>query len=463
MNLFIGIAVLLTLLVVAWLIRPLLRSHITHGVSSARLNAAIHRDQMLALEADLARGVISQQDFEATRDELQLRLLDDTQSFEGQVLQASAGFWSGKRTAMTLGLSVPVLAVGLYLQLGTPAAIDPVATAKAGDQQMQQMINTLAERLKANPDNPKGWAMLARSYKAVERFEEAAQAFEKAGDLLNTEPDLLVDYADVLAVRANGNLEGKPMELVNKALSINPDHPLGLMIKGVAAYRRSDFKLAITQWEKLLTLLEPGSPDARQIEADIADARGKAGLTKTPPSALIPPPAKIDSATAETGKLPPVPAGAAAGMTPEMINQMVDRLAARLKDNPDDVNGWARLARAYKVQGRASEAEQAYAKTGKLLDTDPDLMMQYADLLATRNKGDFKGKAQALINKALSINPKHPMALMMAGQAAYQAGNYDKAIAHWETVLTVLPAGSNDAALVKNEIADAKAKMSPTQ
>ncbi len=174
MNLFIGIAVLLTLLVVAWLIRPLLRSHITHGVSSDRLNAAIHRDQMLALEADLARGVISQQDFEATRDELQLRLLDDTQSFEGHPLQASAGFWSGKRTAITLGLSVPVLAVGLYLQLGTPAAIDPVATAKAGDQQMQQMINTLAERLKANPDNPKGWAMLARSYKAVERFEEAA-------------------------------------------------------------------------------------------------------------------------------------------------------------------------------------------------------------------------------------------------------------------------------------------------
>ncbi len=455
MSLFIGIAVLLTLLVIAWLIRPLLRSHITQGISSDRLNAAIHRDQLLSLEADLARGVISQQDFEATRDELQLRLLDDTQSFEAKPLQASAGFWSGKRTAMTLGLSVPLLAIGLYLQLGTPAAIDPVATAKAGDQQMQQMINTLAERLKANPDNPKGWAMLARSYKAVARFDEAAQAFEKAGDLLNTEPDLLVDYADVLAVKAKGNLEGKPLELVNKALSINPEHPLGLMIKGVAAYRRSDFKLAIIQWEKLLTLLEPGSPDARQIEADIADARGKAGL--------IPPPAKIDSAVAETGKLPPVPAGAAAGMTPEMINQMVDRLAARLKDNPDDVAGWARLARAYKVQGRSAEAEQAYARTGKLLDTDPDLMMQYADLLATRSKGNFNGKPQTLINKALSIDPKHPMALMMAGQAAYQTGNYGKAIAHWETVLTVLPAGANDAALVKNEIADAKAKMLQTK
>jgi cytochrome c-type biogenesis protein CcmH len=459
MNLFIGIAALLTLLVVAWLVRPLLVSKIAHSISSNRLNTAIHRDQLAALEADLVRGVISQQDFEATRDELQLRLLDDTESFEASPVTVSNSFWSGKRTALALGLSVPVLATGLYLQLGTPAAVDPVATAKVGDQQIRQMIDTLAERLKANPDNPKGWAMLARSYKAVERFDDAAQAFEKAGDLVNKEPDLLVDYADVLAVKSNGNLEGKPMELVNKALAINPDHLMGLMIKGVAAYRRSDFKQAITQWEKLLTLLEPGSPDAQQIEADIADARTKAGLTKTPGSALIAPPNKLGAPAEETGKLPPVPAGAAAGMTPEMINQMVDRLAARLKDNPDDVAGWARLARAYKVQGRTAEAEQAYARTGKLLDTDPDLMMQYADLLATRTKGDFKGKPLALINKALSIAPKHPMALMLAGQAAYQVGDYGKAIGHWETVLTVLPAGSEDAKQVKSEIAQAKAKM----
>jgi cytochrome c-type biogenesis protein CcmH len=138
---------------------------------------------------------------------------------------------------------------------------------------------------------------------------------------------------------------------------------------------------------------------------------------------------------------------------------MVDRLAARLKDNPDDVAGWAKLARAYKVQGRVAEAELAYAKTGKLLDSDPDLMTQYADLLATRANGDFKGKPLALINKALALNPKHPMALMMAGQAAYKAADYARAVTHWETVLTILPPGSPDADQVKAEIADAKIKL----
>lgn len=446
MNVFIAIAVLLTLLVTAWLIYPLLRSRHSNGVSSEGLNAAIHRDQLRGLETDLARGVINQSDFEATRDELQLRLLEDIQSTEKTATSAE-GFWSSKRTAIGLGLSAPVLALALYLQLGTPAAIDPLPQAQADEVQVRQMIDTLAAKLKANPDNPKGWAMLARSYKVMQRFDEAEQAFIKAGELVNSEPDLLVDYADLLAMRAN-DIEGRPLEMVNKALLINPKHPTALMISAVAAYRRADYKMAVGQWEKLLIELEPGSPDAMQIQGEIDNAREKAGM-----------PVQVNS-TSQSGKLPPVPAGAAQGMNPEMINQMVERLATRLKANPDDITGWANLARAYKVQGRLEDAIAAYEKTGKLLDTDADLLTQYADVVATRAKGEFKGKAQQLIEKALSINPQHPMALMMAGQSAYKSADYKKAIAHWEKVLQILPANSSEAGLVKGEIADAKAKLS---
>ncbi|MBP9148670.1 MAG: c-type cytochrome biogenesis protein CcmI [Rhodoferax sp.] len=459
MNVFIACAALMTLLVVAWLIRPLLRNKTHEGITAESLNAAIHRDQLHALEADLARGVISQQDFEASRDELQLRLLDDTQSYNINQAQHTPGFWSARKSAVLVGISVPLLSLALYLQIGQPAAIDAVAKANVSEQEVRDMIDALAKRLKEKPDNPQGWAMLARSYKVMGRFDEAIEAFEKSGDLLQTQPDLLVDYADVVAVKAQGNLEGKPMELVKKALVIDPLHPMGLMISGVAAYRRSDFKLAINHWEKLMTVLEPGSPDAQQVESDIADARAKAGLAGAPKTALIAPPPLRASSAAETGKLPPVAEGAAAGMTPEMINQMVERLAARMKDNPGDLAGWARLARVYKVQGRTDDAAMAYEKTGKLMETDADLMTQYADLLATRAKGDFKGKPQTLIDQALKVNPKHPMALMMAGQSAYKSANYAKAIGHWETVLTVLAPGSSDAIQVAAEIADAKEKQ----
>ena len=408
MNVFIGIAALLTLLVMAWFVRPLLQKPKGAGVSSDKLNASIYRDQLQGLEKDLARGVISQQDFDVTRDELQLRLLDDTENTD-VVLTTNTGFLTSKRTAIAISLSVPVFAIGFYALLGEPAAMAPEAqqakSAQVDEQQIRQMVTALEAKVKANPDDPQGWAMLARSYKVMGRNQDAQQAFEKAGAFVNANPDLLVDYAELLGIQAGNTLDGKPEKMIEEALKLNPEHPMGLMLAGVALYQRSDFTGAIARWGKLLSLLPPGSEDAQQIQANIDDARGKAGLP----------------ASNQSNALPPVPAGAAAAMTPEKINEMVDRLAAKLKDNPSDLQGWARLARAYKVQGRLDEAATAYVKTGKLMETDPDLLTQYADLLATKAKS-MQGKPSELVNKALTLAPKHPMALMMAGQAAYQAG-----------------------------------------
>jgi cytochrome c-type biogenesis protein CcmH len=230
---------------------------------------------------------------------------------------------------------------------------------------------------------------------------------------------------------------------------------MSLMLAGTAAYRDGNFAAAISYWENLLSVLEPGSPDAQQVETDIAEARAKAGM---PPSAKATSSPAANEAGADASKLPAVDPAAAGAMTPERINQMVERLATRLKTNPDDLAGWARLARAYKVQGRLAEAEQAYGKAGKLVDSDPDLLAQYADLLAMRANNNLEGRPLVLVNKALALNPKHPMALMLAGSAAFQRADYAQAVAHWETVLTVLEPGSPDAAQVKAEIADARAK-----
>jgi len=443
MNVFIAIAALLTLLVLAWLLLPLLRSSHRSGISSEGLNAAIHRDQLLALEADLARGVIHQEDFEATRDELQLRLLDDTQSTPMAPTRQGKRLLSPKATAAIVALATPLLAVGLYLQLGSPALVDPVQSPQMGEQEIRDMIAKLADRQKENPTDLKGWTMLARSYRVMGRLDDARDAFEKAGNYIDTDPDALLDYAAVLGGLQGNKLEGKPTALIEQALKVSPEHPSGLMLLGIAAYQRADYAGAVKVWEKLVSLMDPASPDAQQMQANIADARAQG---KLPP--------------ADATKLPPVPTGAAAGgMTPEMINQMVERLATRLKDNPDDYTGWARLANAYKVQGKLDDAAQAFAKTGPLLTTDANLITQYADLLATRAKGDFKGQPITLINQALRIDPKQPNALMMAAQAAYQAADYAKAIGYWETVLTILPGNSHDSQQVKAEIADAKSKM----
>lgn len=453
---FIVATAILTLLVVAWMTRALLRPTVHTGVSSQRLNAAIYRDQLQALEHDLALGKISPSDYESTQDELKLRLLDDTAETTSRSPSQRSGYLTAQRTAMVVALLLPLGAAGMYWWLGNPSAIDPVATRSANNEKVIQMVDTLAARLQANPNNPKGWAMLARSYKVMGRLEEAEQAFAKAGDAVNTDPDLLVEYADLLATRAD-SVEGKPLELINKALLLDPQHPTGLMMSGIAAYRRSDFPTAVKQWEKLLAVLEPGSPDAQQIETDIAEARAKMG---TPTSNKSAPQGTKNGtgAGADASKLPPVNPATAGSMTQEKINQMVERLAERLKANPEDLTGWARLARAYKVQGRLAEAEQAYIKAGKLIDSDANLLTQYADLLATRAGNNLEGRPLAMVTKALTLNPQHPMALMMAASAAYRRTEYPLAISYWEKVLAVLDRGSNDASQINAEIADARAK-----
>lgn len=457
MSVFIAIAALLTLLVVAWIVRPLLRPAALAGVSSQRLNASIYRDQLQALERDLARGVISPADFETTQDELQLRLLDDTEPPAPAPLARRASFLTARRTALLIALALPLGSAGMYWWMGAPQAIDPVTAQKADQDKISKMVDGLAERLKANPDNPNGWVMLARSYKVMGRLQEAEAAYVKAGPLVETEPDLLADYADLLAARAGNSLEGRPLVLINKALALNPLHPMSLMLAGNAAYQQGNFAVAVKHWEKLLSVLEPGSPDVQQVGSDIAEARVKAGMpaaAKTNAQGAT----GAQRAVTEAGKLPPVDAAAVGPMTPEKINQMVERLAQRLKANPDDLAGWARLARAYTVQKRLAEAEQAYIKAGKLVEGDPDLLTQYADLLAMRANKNLEGRPLKLVNQALALNPKHPMALMLAGSAAYQRADYAQAVAHWEKVLTVLEPGSQDAQQMVAEIANARAK-----
>lgn len=454
MTVFIAIAALLTLLVVTWLVRPLLCPAPPVGVSSRRLNAAIYRDQLETLERDLARGVISPADYETTRDELQLRLLDDTEEPASAPRTRSASFWTGRRTAAVIVLLLPLGAAGMYWWLGAPQAIDPASAQKAEEDKIAKMVDGLAARLKANPDNPKGWATLARSYKVMGRLQEAADAYAKAGKVIETDPDLLADYADLLAARAGDSLEGQPLVLINKALALNPLHPMSLMLAGTAAYRQGNFAGAVNHWEKLLSVLEPGSPDAEQLQSDIADARAKGGLAASASSGAAPQPG-----VASAGKPQAMDqAGGAQRPSNEQILQMVDGLAVRLKANPSDLAGWARLARSYKVLGRLQESEEAYVKAGKLVDSDPDMLTDYADLLATRAGNNLEGRPLMLVNKALALNPRHPKALMLSGSAAYRRADYAVAVAQWEKLLPVFQPGSRDAEWLSSSIADARAK-----
>lgn len=143
-------------------------------------------------------------------------------------------------------------------------------------------------------------------------------------------------------------------------------------------------------------------------------------------------------------------------MTAADIDAMVEKLAARMQDNPDDMNGWLMLARSYKMLGRYGEAVDAYAKAEPAIEKDPELLASYAETLAMANGKGLTGKAKELIDQALKLNPKHAHTLFLAGAAAMEAGDRKNGIAYWEALLPQVEAGSELDQMLRKGIEEMK-------
>jgi cytochrome c-type biogenesis protein CcmH len=146
--------------------------------------------------------------------------------------------------------------------------------------------------------------MLGRSYRVLGRDVEAAQAYAKAEKVVAADPRLLVDYAESLALAHGGNLQGKPAELVARALELDPTNPLALMLSGAVSFQREDYPGAIRQWEKVQALLAPGTEEARAVGDSIAKARELAaaqGGTAKAPAAKGAAPAKAGAGAKVAG------------------------------------------------------------------------------------------------------------------------------------------------------------------
>jgi cytochrome c-type biogenesis protein CcmH len=165
----------------------------------------------------------------------------------------------------------------------------------------------------------------------------------------------------------------------------------------------------------------------------------------------------IDPATAPPTTIstdaPPSETG---GMSQQQIAANVEKLADRLKQNPNDAQGWTMLGRSYMMQNKFSEAAAAFEKLTVLNAKNADAWTDYAEALALANNQNLAGKPTEALNRALQIDPKHQKALDLAGTAAFQAGDYQKAINYWQTLLKALPAGSQDLQTVTSQISKAK-------
>lgn len=313
MTAFIAIAAVMVVIALAWLLWPLLRTGQRAAVERHVANATIYRDQFADLDADLKRGSISEVQYKEAKAELERRLLDEARA-EAAPAPSSQG---GRAPAVVIALSVPVLAGLLYWKLGAPDAFSPLATPIESAHQLtagqvEEMVQQLSARLQREPDNAEGWAILARTYYTMRKFPEAAAAYERLIKLVPDDADLLADYADALAMSQGRDLSGKPMELVQAALKVDPNQWKALAMAGTAAFDRKDYKAAVAYWERLRDSQEPDSPIVKSIAASIDEARRLGGMPpgvaaasapqKAAPASPMAAAPKAEAPTSEAGK-----------------------------------------------------------------------------------------------------------------------------------------------------------------
>ena len=308
MTTFIIVAILMVAAALAWVLWPLLRPSNRTSIDRRGANLAVYKDQFADLDADLARGSISQEQYTEAKAELERRMLDEARAEKTVQAPAPAARF---KTALVLAAAIPIIAGLLYARLGAPDAFSPLATAPQDQHQLsgaqvEEMTAKLAARLEKEPDNVDGWVILARTYYTQRKFAEAAQAYEKLTKLLPGEAALFADYADALAMAQGRNITGKPMELVKQALAIDPNQWKALAMAGTEAFDRKDYKGAVEYWERLKTS-SAGEPIAQQIQGSIDEARRLGGL---PPSTTAAPVAAAKPAPAPAAAKQEGPAAA---------------------------------------------------------------------------------------------------------------------------------------------------------
>lgn len=266
-----------------FVIPPLFARQQATEVQRAALNVSIYKNQLQELEEDCRTGDITQEYYQRAREEIERRLLEDTATADNESQMPAKTL--NVSTAVIVALAVPALAVSLYNVIGTPAAVNPEFVEQAQAQsphgsseadmamQIEQMVAGLYERLQKDPSDIEGWVMLGRSFSVLGRYNEAVLAYENAIQFVGDEPNVLADYADAMAMATGGSLEGKPMEMLDRALVSDPNHQKALWLVATALFERGDFVGSLSYWEHLMTLYPQGSDEHGQIMGAIQEAR----------------------------------------------------------------------------------------------------------------------------------------------------------------------------------------------
>lgn len=353
---------LLTVIASLAIILPLSASR--REVSGAREHDfEVYRDQLAEIERDAERGLIGRDEAAQARAEIGRRILRlETAGQGGDQIRRGSSLVRG--LAMAAVVAVPVTSWGLYSAIGSPDMPgQPLAERLAKDpasSTIDELVARAEAHLRANPEDGRGWDVVAPIYLRLERVGEAATAFRNAIRLQGDSAPRWTGLGEALMADAGGVVTTDAAAAFERAGALDPADPRPRFFLATAKAQEGDLVAAADDLRALLAMLAADSPWRAVVEQTLAQAEAE---TRRRAAVAAPGPSSEDVEAA---------AALSDAERSDMIQVMVERLDERLRENPQDAEGWQRLVRSYLVLDRREDARDALARGVAALGADTD-------------------------------------------------------------------------------------------
>ncbi len=368
MLLWIGFGVL-TAAVVAALIAPLRRAA-EPPVEVAGRDTAIYRDQLQAIEAERQRGLFTKDEASAARAEVARRLIKSVEVREPSAAQGGAGSSANISARLLYGVAVaiPLLSVAIYVSIGSPRLPgQPMAARQGnpGEASVAELIARVEARLRAEPEDGKGWDVIAPVYLRLGRYGDAVHAYSQANRILGESVRRLAGFGEASLLKSNGVVGEDVRRAAERILALEPGRPEAAIWLALAKEQDGDLAGAAERYRDILKNAPADAPWRNAVSEQIAALEARIAGRPVPPPAPRSEPGASPSAEAMARM---------EEMSPEerarTIDSMVAGLAERLKRDGKDLGGWLKLVRAYKVLGRDKEATSALGEARRTFEGD---------------------------------------------------------------------------------------------
>jgi cytochrome c-type biogenesis protein CcmH len=337
-------------------------------------DVAVYRDQLDEIRRDQAVGLIGDSEAAAAQVEVSRRLIAAADAAAAAPQAAPAATMARRRRAVAVAALVllPAGAIALYLLVGSPTLPgQPLASRGPEERQsIAQMVAQVEAHLAKNPNEGRGWEVVAPIYLRMGRFDDAVKARRLALELNGATAERHSGLGEALTAAANGVVTAEALAQFKAALALEAEHVKARFFLGLAAEQDGRVNEAVTAWRALLDGAPPGAPWAEFVRAELMRLTGgPSGAPSIGPSG-----GPSEDQVAAAADLPP-------DQRIAMIKGMVERLAERLGKDGSDIDGWLRLVRSYMVLGERERARAAAGEARRALAAEPDKLRRIDELV----------------------------------------------------------------------------------